>query len=84
MLAPWLKFTTDTTMLTLEANAVIGLRVTQFAFGQGTLSEAHRMVAEKGFALAEAATTLLGGGSADTVVDSYRKRVRANLVRLTA
>jgi hypothetical protein len=84
MLTPWLKLTTDTTMLALEANTVIGLRLTQFAFGRGTLSETQRMVTEKGFALVEAAGTLLGGGSADAVVNSYRKRVRANVLRLTS
>jgi hypothetical protein len=84
MLASWLKLTTDTTMLALESNTVIGLRVTQFAFGRGTLSEAQCMVSEKGFALVEAAGTLLLGGSANTVVNSYRERVRANVLRLTS
>jgi hypothetical protein len=83
MLASWLKLTTDTTMLALEAHTVIGLRLTQFASGRGTLSEAHCMVTEKGFAMFEAAGTLLLGGSADTVVDSYRRRVQANVLRLS-
>jgi hypothetical protein len=82
MLTPWIKLTTDTTMLALESNTVIGLRLTQFAFGRGTLSETHKMVTEKSFAFAEAATTLLRGGSAETVVNSYRTRVRANVHRL--
>jgi hypothetical protein len=42
------------------------------------------MVTEKGFAFAEASMTLLMGGSADKVVNSYRERVRANTVRLTS
>ena len=42
------------------------------------------MVSEKGFALVEAAGTLLLGGSANTVVNSYRERVRANVLRLTS
>jgi hypothetical protein len=83
MLASWVKLTTDTTMLALESNTVIRLRLTQFAFGRGTLAEAQCMVTEKGFALAEATGTLLLGGTADKVVNSYRERVRANVLRLT-
>jgi hypothetical protein len=84
MLAPWLKLTTDTTMLAFESSTVIGLRLTQLAFGRGTASEASRMVTEKGVAFAEASMTILLGGSADKVVNGYRERVRANTVRLTS
>jgi hypothetical protein len=41
------------------------------------------MISEKGFAFAEAAATLLTGGPIDTVVHGYRRRVRANISRLT-
>jgi hypothetical protein len=83
MFALWFNLTTDTTMLAFEASTVIQLRVTQFAVGRGTFSEANQMVAEKGFAFAEAAATLLTGGPLDTVVNGYRRRVRANISRLT-
>jgi hypothetical protein len=41
------------------------------------------MVAEKGFAFAEAAGSLALGGSMDRVVRRYRSHVRANKRRLS-
>ena len=83
MFTLWFNLTTDTTMLALEASTVIQMRVTQFAIGRGTFSEANQMVAEKGFAFAEAAATLLTGGAMDNVVSGYRRRVRENINRLS-
>lgn len=83
MFAPWLKLATDTTMLAVEANTVINLRLTQFALGKGTPSETSLMVVEKAFALAEAVTTVVTGGSAERVISGYRRRVRANVKRLS-
>lgn len=82
MYAPFLRLATDATMLAFEANAVIGLRLTQFALGKGTSSETHRMVTEKAVAFMEAAGTLLAGGSAHKVISGYRRHVRANVRRL--
>jgi hypothetical protein len=70
-------------LLTMEAHAVIGLRMSKIANGgPGAATEMHRMVAEKISALAEAAGTIFGGGSAQTVIRRYRSHVRANEVRL--
>ena len=70
-------------LLTMEAHAVIGLRLSKIATGgPGAAKETHRMVAEKVSALAEAAGTILGGGSVQTVIRRYRSHVQANEVRL--
>lgn len=81
----WLALPFQTMMLGMEAYSVIGLRIEKFAGGgPGALVEASRMIAEKNSALQEAAATLIGGGSMDTVVRRYRTHVRANEVRLLA
>ncbi len=80
----WMKLASETSMLAVESNAVIHLRLTRFALGQGTQSEVHRMFVEKVFALAEAAGTAAIGGSADRILDAYRRRVRENIERLSA
>ncbi len=82
MLGPWVRLAVDTTLLTLEAQSVIGMRLSQIALGQGTPAEAQLMVTEKMLALMDAATTVAAGGSAHKVVRGYRKRVRANARRL--
>jgi hypothetical protein len=70
-------------LLTMEAHSVIGLRLIKIATGgPGAAKETHRMVAEKVSALAEAAGTILGGGSIQTVIGRYRSHVQANEVRL--
>jgi hypothetical protein len=67
-----------------EAQVVVNLRLMKLALG-GNRShvEANRMVSEKGFALAEALSTLATGGSPDKVLRRYRSHVRANKRRLT-
>jgi hypothetical protein len=82
MFAPLMKLTLDTTLLTMEAQTVIGIRLTQLATGRGTLAETQLMVTEKMLAFAEAGLTLATGGSAQRVVSGYRKHVRANVRRL--
>ncbi|KFG69448.1 hypothetical protein [Microvirga sp. BSC39] len=82
MLEPWIKLTINTTLLTLEAQSVIGLRLAQIAMGQGTPAEAHLMMTEKMLAFMDAATTVASGGSAHAVVEDYRRRVQANARRL--
>ena len=83
MLIPWLKLVSDTTMLAMEAQTVIGLRLSQIAMGRGSLAENQLMVTEKVQALIEAGATVATGGSAQKVVKGYRKKVRANSKRLT-
>jgi hypothetical protein len=82
MLVPWFRLATDTTLLVMEAQTVIGLRLGQIAMGRGSLAENQLMVTEKMFAFAEAATTVAMGGSAHKVVKGYRKKVQANTRRL--
>lgn len=82
MLIPFLRLASDATLLAMEAQTVIGLRLTQIAMGRGTPAEAHLMVTEKVLAFAEAAATVSTGGSAHKVVRGYRKKVRANTRRL--
>jgi len=83
MYLPLLRFSTDATMLAIEAQSVISARLTQFAMGLGTSAETNLMVSEKIFALAEAVATVAAGGSVHEVVRGYRKHVRANLRRLS-
>jgi hypothetical protein len=82
MLGPWIKLTIDTTLLGLETQSVIGLRLAQIAMGQGTPAEAQLMMTEKMFAFMDAVTTVAAGGSAHAVVKDYRRRVQANARRL--
>lgn len=82
MFAPWWKLSMEATMLAVEAQSVIAMRLTSIALGRGTHVENSRMVTEKAAAFVEAATTLATGGSADQVVRRYRKHVRDNGRRL--
>ena len=82
MLVPWIKLAIDTTLLGLEAQSVIGLRLTQLALGQGNPTEAQLMVTEKMLAFMDAATTTAAGRSAHVIVEDYRRRVQANARRL--
>ncbi len=83
MLGPWMRLSLDATMLAVEAQTVIGLRLMMLGTGGAAAqAEAHRMIAEKSRAFVEAASTLASGGTAHTVVAGYRKHVRANTRRL--
>ena len=82
MLGPWISLTRDATLLGLEAQSVIGMRLAQIALGQGTPAEVQLMMTEKMLAFMDAATTVAAGGSAHKVVKSYRRRVHANGRRL--
>ena len=81
---PWIKLTIDTTLLSLEAQSVISLRLAQIAMGRSSPGEAQLMMTEKMLAFMDAATTVASGGSAHTVVEDYRRRVQANARRLRA
>jgi len=83
MIGALMKLTLETTLLSLEAQTVIGIRLTQLAMGRATPAETQLMVTEKMLALVEAAGTVATGGSARKVVSGYRKRVRANVKRLS-
>jgi hypothetical protein len=78
-----MRLSLDATMLAVEAQTVIGLRLMMLGTGGAAAqAEAHRMIAEKSRAFVEAASTLASGGTAHTVVAGCRKHVRANARRL--
>jgi hypothetical protein len=79
-----MKITMDTALLGLEAQSVIGLRLSQIGLGQGNPAEALLMITEKMLAFMDAATTVATGGSAEALVEGYRRRVQANARRLRA
>ena len=84
MLKDWLKLTSDTVLLGLEAQQVIGRRFMRIAAGgKGARFETERMVTEKIAAFGEAAATLATGGSPNKVVRRYRTHVRKNNLRLS-
>jgi hypothetical protein len=78
------KFWYGATMLSLESQRVIALRMMKLAMG-GTQAqaEASRMVSEKIAESMAVAATLMGGGSGHAVVAQVRRRVRANSRRLS-
>jgi hypothetical protein len=82
MFIPFLRLASDATLLAMEAQTVIGLRLSQIAMGRGTPAEVQLMITEKMLAFAEAAATVSSGGSAHKVVKGYRKKVQANTRRL--
>ena len=72
-------------MLAIEAQRVIELRLVRLAWGGSEgLAEAQSMVVEKVHAAGEALTTLMFGGSPETVIARYREHVAANTKRLLA
>ncbi|HEX8416814.1 MAG TPA: hypothetical protein VF641_04340 [Methylobacterium sp.] len=83
MFGAWWKLGIDATLLAMESQQVIGLRLARLS-GGGALAqaEAHRMVAEKITAAGEAAMLMATGASSQRVVAGYRRKVRANARRL--
>ncbi|MDE2362104.1 MAG: hypothetical protein KGM42_05450 [Hyphomicrobiales bacterium] len=75
----------DMTMLAIESQQVIALRLAQLAMGGPAASrEARRMVSEKAAAAVETGIHLAAGGGPHKVVGNYRKKVRANRDRLVS
>jgi hypothetical protein len=71
-------------MLTLEAQQAIWLRMVRLSLGgPAAEAEATRMVSEKIAAGDAAGRALMRGASADKVVHGYRRKVRANIKRLS-
>jgi hypothetical protein len=71
-------------MLSLESQQAIWLRTMRLALGGPAAgTEATRMVSEKIAAATAAAHAVTAGASADQVVGSYRRKVRANIKRLS-
>jgi hypothetical protein len=71
-------------MLAAESQRTIWLRMMKMASGgDGARDEAQLMVSEKIKAAVEATGKLARGAAANSVVQSYRKKVRANSRRLS-
>ena len=86
MYGSFIKMGMDWTMLALEAQQVIALRMTRLALGSPAAAarETRRMVSEKAVAAVETGLHLATGGSPDKVVRHYRRKVQANRDRLSA
>jgi len=77
---PWL----DMMLLAAESQTVIALRMMKLAAGGvSATDEIRRMTTEKVTAAAEAGVKLMTGGSPDSVVKDYRRKVRSNIRRLS-
>ncbi len=71
-------------LLAAESQQVIALRMMKLAAGGASANdEVQLMTSEKVTAMTEAGAKLMAGGSADSVVSDYRRKVRANIKRLT-
>jgi hypothetical protein len=71
-------------LLAIEAQRVIELRLVRLAWGgREGRAEMQSMVTEKVHAAGEAMTTLMFGGSPETVIARYREHVAFNTKRLT-
>ncbi len=71
-------------LLALESNRVIELRIAKLMRGgKAAQREALRMVSEKMLAAAKTGTSLMAGASADQIVEQYRRKVAANVKRLS-
>jgi hypothetical protein len=81
MLRPWMNLAVDTILLGLEVQTVVGIRLSQIAFGRGTPAETQLTVTEKLLAFVEAATVVATGGSAYKVVRGFRKHVNVGRLR---
>src|SRR5215217_2657672 len=80
MINSWFNFM----MLAAESQQVICLRLMKLAQGgPKAQAEATLMVAEKVVAAGTAAGSLMKGKTNDSVVRGYRKKVRANVRRLS-
>jgi hypothetical protein len=88
--SPWADMAVQSTMLAIESQQVIAMRLTKFAMGgPGVDREATLMVSEKMESLAQVGQMVmmaaLGGHhdmGAGKVVRHYRKKVSANVRRL--
>jgi len=72
------------TLLALEANDVMRLRMMKIAFGgTAAFSEVHLMMTEKVDAAMEALSSMMFGGTPMSVIERYREHVADNADRLT-
>jgi hypothetical protein len=80
MINPWYNLT----MLAAESQHVVWLRLMKLAKGgQDARKEADLMVSEKITAANRAGARLMKGASTDAIIKAYRRKVRANVRRLS-
>ena len=87
----WAAMASQGTMLAIESQQVIALRLAKMAMGEpGAQREAERMVTEKLHAMTDSAhmmfTAAIGGAAdlgAEKIIKRYRSTVRANRKRLS-
>lgn len=85
MFVNWMNLAMNSSMLAIESQQVIAMRMARLSMGnRAAAEEAVQMINEKILAMNEAAITLASGGSPAKVVKSYRGKVRANHRRLSA
>jgi hypothetical protein len=71
-------------MLAFESQQAICLRLARLASGGAAAeAEAARMISEKISAADAAARATMNGASADKILRAYRRKVRANIRRLS-
>ena len=79
----YMELTLQSMLLSIESQAVVGLRVRKLAKGGPAAHfEAYGMVAEKTDAMSEALATFASGGSVRSVICRLRTHVQANEARL--
>ena len=84
MFATWMRLMFESSLLGLEAQRVIALRMMALAGGGSRAqAEAQRMITEKLFALIRGGSMLTAGKPPTSVVRHYRSRVGANERRLS-
>ena len=84
MLASLTSFAVNSTLLALEAQEVVSLRLAKLMWGgSDAFHESHLMITEKVNAFGEAAISAATGESANSIVLDYRDKVSANLRRLS-
>ena len=75
MFGAWWKLGMDATLLAMESQQVIGLRLAKLSLGGPAAQiEAQRMVSEKIMAAGEAAMMIATGVSTQKVVTGYRRK----------
>ena len=85
MLRTWIGFMTQSTLLALEAQRVMALRMAAIAAGGSRAqAEIQHMILEKVVASMRAGAMLTMGEPTTSVLRHYRMRVRANERRLLA
>lgn len=85
MLGTWIRLVAQSTLLALEAQRVMALRMAAIATGGSRAqAEIQRMILEKFVASMRAGAMVTMGQPTTSIVRHYRSRVRANERRLLA